>query len=374
MTRNTFTSTAMMRALAAGIRGNIPTLLWGDPGQGKTARIEAHAKAWGRHCETVVGSVRESSDYLGLPVEVDGAVVYSPPSWARRLSEAAVSLLFLDELTTAAPSVQKAMLRVLQEREVGEHSLPDTVAIVAAANPPETAADGWDLPAPIANRVMHLDWHFDADEWLNGVGTGFAHQIVPTLDQMLGDATTEDRARVSGAITAFLRARPELLAPPVPTDPVAAGRAWPSPRSWTNAITALTQLHPGDEDAAFLVLKGCVGEGATTEFLAWISLADLHNPADVLADPAIVDWSGERPDRLFALTSALASLALSRGDKRSWEKAVAALTMCAQEGKPDVALPPMRTLLNHLPEDATIAAATRTAFADLFTRTGRWAA
>ena len=50
----------MFRVLAAGIAANIPTLLWGPPGIGKTAIIESLARQWGRECETVVGSIREA--------------------------------------------------------------------------------------------------------------------------------------------------------------------------------------------------------------------------------------------------------------------------------------------------------------------------
>ena len=45
-----------------------------------------------------------------------------------------------------------ALLRVVLERTVGDLTLPHDVAIVAAANPPEQAADGWDLSPPLANR------------------------------------------------------------------------------------------------------------------------------------------------------------------------------------------------------------------------------
>ncbi len=129
----------MMRAFAAGVRGNVPTVVWGDPGVGKTAKIGAYPAAWGFHTETVVGSIREASDFLGLPIEVDGEVRYSPPAFARRAADADRALINFDELTTSAPSVSKAMLRIFQKREVGELQLPDTVALVAAANPPAVA-------------------------------------------------------------------------------------------------------------------------------------------------------------------------------------------------------------------------------------------
>lgn len=368
-------STPMMRALAAGIRANVPTVLWGSPGVGKSAKIDAHAEAWGRHMECVVGSVREAPDFLGLPTEGDDRTTeYLTPGFAKRLNAANSGLLFLDELSTAAPSVQKAMLRLLQERYAGDTPLGDHIAIVAAANPPEQAADGWDLPAPVANRLMHLDWHFDADEWLSGVLTDFAHVDVNTLDVMLGDGSDADAARVKGLVTAFLKAHPVLLNPGPPKDDTEAGKAWPSPRSWTNAMSVLAELDPSDEAAALLVVKGCVGEGAAQEFFAWVAIADLHDPADVMDDPTLVEWSKERPDRLFALTSGITALVLTRGDKTTWEKGTRALTACAEGGRPDVALPGMRTVLSNMPKDATIATATREAFADLFRRTGQWAA
>ena len=285
----------MLRALAAAIRANVPVLVWGQPGVGKTAYLETFGTRNSFQVETVVGSIREASDFLGLPIEVDGQVRYAPPSWAERLAKASKGLLFLDELTTAAPSVQRAMLRILQEREVGEMTLPPSVALVAAANPPAVAVDGWDLAAPVANRLMHLDWHFDADAWLDGVVTDFAYIDPPSLEAMLGVRTDVDAIRVKGAVTAFLKARPDLQLA-LPSDPALAGKGWPSPRSWTNAMAVLAELDPRDEDGALLVLKGCVGEAAAVEYLAWLAANDLYDPEAVLADPKIVDWTA-RPDR-----------------------------------------------------------------------------
>ena len=354
------------------MRANVPLLIWGDPGQAKTATVAALGGAWGMATETVVGSIREPSDFLGLPVEVDGRVVYSAPAWALRLAEAPAGLLFLDELTTAAPSVQKAMLRVLQERVVGDAALPSSVAIVAAANPPNVAVDGWDLPSPIANRLMHLDWRLDVDGWLEGVVTDFAHVAYPSLDELLGAGSDTRRVAVRAAVASFLRTRPDLVHK-MPTDPVIAGRGWPSPRSWTNAMSVLGELDPADEDAALLVLTGCVGEAAAIEYTAWLAAADLYDPEAVLSDPKIVDWRS-RPDRIFALTSALVALARFRADKRTWARALRALTACAAANRPDLAYPGVRTLLQEVPDGASVPDETVAAFRPLMAATGRWAA
>ncbi|WP_277212329.1 sigma 54-interacting transcriptional regulator [Isoptericola croceus] len=368
----TFPATPMMRALAACVRSRVPVLIWGEPGQGKTAVIESHAAAWQMHCETVVGSIREATDFLGLPIEDDGRVVYAPPAWAPRLAEAETGPLFLDELTTSAPSVQKAMLRVLQERVVGEQPLGENVAIVAAANPPETAVDGWDLPAPIANRLVHLDWKFDAATWLDGLVTGFGTLDAPSMADLLGEADSQARTVAAQTVARFLAHRRDLIAPPVPSDPTEAGKAWASPRSWHNAAVVLAELDPRDQDASALVLTGTVGAQAAKEFMAWRATQDLVDPAEVIADPRSVDWSGERPDRLFVLVQSVAALAVSDDTTGTWTGAIRALTLCAEAGKPDVALASMRTLLAKRPSGVRIPARTRDAFADLFTHAARW--
>lgn len=153
-------------ALAIGVQVGQPVLLWGNPGEGKSKMIEQVAGQLGRPCEVVVGSVREASDFVGLPVRVGDSVSFAPPRWATRCVERPDTVVFLDELTTAQPSVQAAMLRVVLEREVGDLQLPESVAFVAAANPPEVSAGGDDLAPPLANRFCHLDWEADRAQWV----------------------------------------------------------------------------------------------------------------------------------------------------------------------------------------------------------------
>jgi len=374
-----FQGTPMMRALAAAMKVNLPVLVWGEPGVGKTSVLGAAAATWGMPIEVVVASIREATDFLGLPVEVDGQVVYSPPAWARRLAAVnGPSLLFLDEINTAAPSVAKALLRVVQERVVGELALGDQVRIVGAANPPDVAVDGDDLPAPVANRFVHLDWSDDDDVFFDGLADDFASASVPPLEVLLaGGGTPERRARVRGSISGFLRTRRDLLSAR-PSDPTLAGRGWPSKRSWHAAARVLGELDAADDAAILAVLAGCVGEAAATEYVAWAALNDTYDPMAVLDDPSIVDWSGDRPDRLFALASSIVALVTySAGDPKEhskmWAAATDALTACARAGRPDVAYPAVRQLLASPPAKLPAMGALQSAFADLLGRQGRWA-
>lgn len=360
-------------ATAAAARANVPLLLWGDPGEGKTAKLTADFAKWGFHPEVVNSSNRDNTDYLGLPVERDGQVHYSSFAWARRLADAPRGVLIADEFNCAEADVMKAQLRVIQERWVGEFKLPDSVAVVAIANPPSIAVDGIDLPAPIANRFMHVDWTTDLDDWFDGVLTDFRFYEPQPIDSLLGEGSEADKARVRGAVIAFLKSNPGMVKK-IPTDPTLAGRAWPSKRSWTNAMAVLGELQPEDEDTALVVLAGCVGDAAAIEYMSWLQSQDLYDPQEVLANPNLPDYRNDRADRLFALMSSIRAYVQVRGDKATWQKGLAVLTACASGGKPDVAMPGARELLNSIPQGASIPQATRAAFTDLFNRSGRWAA
>src|SRR5262245_18520791 len=109
-------------------RWGLPVVVTGKPGVGKTSRVAQEAAACGLHLETIIASLREPSDFLGLPipqnVQAPGpdkvasgvehalvpSVAYAPPSWALRLCEAGRGVAFVDELNLCSPSIQAALL------------------------------------------------------------------------------------------------------------------------------------------------------------------------------------------------------------------------------------------------------------------------
>jgi hypothetical protein len=340
---------AVAEALSVSVQAGVPVLLWGSPGTGKTSVVRALGESLGWPTEVVIGSIREPADFAGLPVVIDGAVQMAPPLWARRLAAAERGLLFLDELTTAPPAVQAAMLRVVLERVVGDLTLPDGVRVVAAANPPEEAADGWQLSPPLANRLVHLDWPVDAKSVSRGIALGFPRPTsfdgrVPTDTQTVG---------ARAAVGAFLEVRP-ALALDVPTVAEQAGRGWPSPRSWEAVASLLAACDAvgTSEDARTLLVLGAVGDGAGIEFLSWFANMDLPDPEVVLADPDGFELP-ERSDRAFAVLSAVAAVAISRGDSESWTAAWRVVERVADQA-PDVAALAARSLANARPDGAAL--------------------
>src|SRR6201982_897566 len=87
-----------VEALGVAVAARGPVLLWGAPGTGRPSAIRAMAEAMDLPCETVIASIREPSDFAGLPIVVGDVVRFAPPAWARRLGEAGGGPVFLGGL------------------------------------------------------------------------------------------------------------------------------------------------------------------------------------------------------------------------------------------------------------------------------------
>ena len=336
------------RALAIAVAARVPVLLWGGPGVGKTSAIRQLAATADLPCEIVIASIREPSDFGGLPVVGnDGSVSFAPPAWAHRLAAHGRGVLFLDEVSTSPPAVQAALLRVILENTVGDLRLPDEVAIVAAANPPEDAADGWDLAAPLANRFCHLDWNVDAQTWIDGSLGGFSATTMPALVDL-----EHHVVRATATVSAFISHRRALLYSP-PADAASAGRAWPSPRSWTMASRLLgaATAAAASADVTAVLLRGAVGPGAALELLGWQRELDLPDPEAALLDPTSFTVP-ERGDRAYAALTGLVGAVLADNTPARWAAAWHAIAHATTSVHPDLAVPAVRALIKNRPDGA----------------------
>ncbi len=331
----------MSRELAIVIQAGIPVLLWGSPGTGKTSQINALGLALHRHIECVIASIREPADFGGLPALQDGGVVLYAPAWAHRLANAGNGILFIDEISTAPPAVQAALLRVVLDRVVGDLPLPAETAVVAAANPPEEAAGGWDLSPPMANRFCHLNCTLDPAVWVEGMLNGFDSGSTKPLP----DDWEQEIPAAKALIASFIRHRPYLLLQ-LPVAEASRGKAWPSPRSWDMAARLLAAAVSEDTDTLAKLLAGCVGEGPALEFLAWRDALDLPNPETLLANPNEF-LLPNRGDQAFAVLSSVASAVVHNLTAKRWSAAWAILALAAEQGGKDVAAVACKTLVAH---------------------------
>jgi AAA domain (dynein-related subfamily) len=185
-----------------------PVMVWGPPGVGKSQII---AQIASRHDVAVIDirlSQMEPSDLRGIPFRVGDFVEWAVPAIlpnAERHGQAGI--LFLDEITSAPPSVSAAAYQLIL----------DGWAIFAAGNRQGDRGVTYTMPAPLANRFSHFELDTHLDDW---VAWAYANGI----DERL---------------IAFLRFRPELL---FDFDPTHNPVAFPSPRSWEFAHRALQKF------------------------------------------------------------------------------------------------------------------------------------
>ncbi|SHH94282.1 AAA family ATPase [Streptomyces sp. 3214.6] len=343
---------SQLEALTLAVAADLPVLLWGEPGIGKTAALTQLAQTLDLPLTTVIASVHEPSDFSGLPVVGDDpaeqGVPMAPPDWAVRLVRAGRGLLFLDELSTAPPAVQAALLRLVLERKIGALTLPPGVRIVAAANPRGSAADGWELSPPLANRFVHLQWIHDHEVVVRGLGGTWPRATLPRLDPAkLADAVAFARRAVCG----LLAARPKLVHQ-LPSSEARRGGAWPSPRSWEVTLTliAFATAAGSSRDVLSLLVRGAVGDGPGLELLASLDRMDLPDPETLLADPAGADLP-ERGDLRQAVLDGVVAAVRTRPDKSRWDAAWSLLVRALETGAPDLVVVPATTLASLRRED-----------------------
>lgn len=334
-----------LEALTLAVAADLPVLLWGEPGIGKSAALTQLAESLDLPLTTVIASVHEPSDFSGLPVVGDDpaeqGVPMAPPDWAVRLVRAGRGLLFLDELSTAPPAVQAALLRLVLERRIGALQLPQGVRIVAAANPRSSAADGWELSPPLANRFVHLQWVHDHEVVVRGLGGTWPRA---TLPQLAPERFTEAVDFARRAVCGLLSARPALVHR-LPSGETRRGGAWPSPRSWemTLRLIAFATAADASRDVLSLLVRGAVGDGPGLELLASLDRMDLPDPEDLLADPAGAELP-ERGDLRQAVLDGVVAAVRRTPEKSRWDAAWALLVRALETGAPDLVVVPATTL------------------------------
>ncbi|MFI6569221.1 AAA family ATPase [Nocardia fluminea] len=336
---------AQLEALTLAVAADLPVLLWGEPGIGKTAALTQLAESLDLPLTTVIASVHEPSDFSGLPIIGDDpatqGVPMAPPDWAVRLVRAGRGLLFLDELSTAPPAVQAALLRVVLERRVGALELPPGVRIVAAANPRSSAADGWELSPPLANRFVHLQWTHEHDVVVRGLGGTWPRA---TLPQLAPESLSEAVIFARRAVCTLLAARPKLVHQ-MPTTETRRGGAWASPRSWemTVRLIAFATAADASRDVLSQLIRGTVGDGPGFELLTSIDRMDLPDPEALLADPAAAVLP-TRGDLRQAVLDGVVAAVRKQPERARWDAAWSLLVKAVETGAPDLVVVPATTL------------------------------
>ena len=291
-------------AVIAAIDADIPTMLVGSPGTGKTAFVTHLAAQRRVLLTTLIGSTMDPTD-LGYMLVKNGSVVVDPPAWAKQIHKVletrGAAWLFLDEFTSMPPSVMAAFLRVVNERFVGQLNLRGC-RIIGAMNPVEQAANGNDLDAASKNRWCFVPWDVNVAEWIEG---------------SLRNWGIEDREGQIDArtfIASYIRLNPsKLVGKPMDTE-----NGYPSPRAWTNLSCALTCLNATPRNAVLssvggVLAGGLIGKAAAAELITYADAMDLPNVEKLLYGFANMPPRG---DQQMACCDALVVAALQKHEQK----------------------------------------------------------
>lgn len=230
------------QAQAAG-RMTASWMLHGRPGIGKTEIVAQLARSTGARLFDLRLTTIEPQDLRGLPYydhEGQRTVWYRPEDLPDDPDHPAI--LFLDELTAAAPALQPTVYGLLQERRVGRHLLPAATFIVAAGNGVEDGAVAYEMGTALSDRLIHLSLRAEANDWL-------ARYAIPN--------------GLHPAVTAFIRTRPDLLE--TTEEALRRGQMIAcTPRSWARVSTILATVP--DRRLRDIMIAGTVGEAVAAEF------------------------------------------------------------------------------------------------------------
>ncbi len=328
----------LFQLISISAQSHIPVLLVGYPGEGKTSFINSLARSLNRHCETIIGSIREPSDVGGLPVRTQNGVELLAPKWAQILHKEP-GILFIDEILTCTPAMQAALLRVCFDKVVGDLALHPETIIIAAANPPEISPNGVEMSPPLANRFVHFNWELDYKEWTQGMIEGFPDLKFDKLPESWESKIPSKRALVSS----FISHKPNVLRV-FPKEESARSGPWPSPRTWDFASRLLAAFEAAGTEP-YGAVSGCIGPAAATEFFTFTKNLDLPDPEDLLKNPKAYTPDNTRDDRNLAVLNSVVAAVLANNTKERWQKAFDVIGVFIDANKKDLATIAAQTLL-----------------------------
>jgi energy-coupling factor transporter ATP-binding protein EcfA2 len=290
------------KSIYHAIKKKRPVFLWGPPGIGKSDIVGQITNSLPKsHLIDIRLSLWDPTDIKGMPYYSanDNTMKWAPPVELPSEEFAAQYdniVLFLDEMNSAAPAVQSAAYQLILNRRVGTYKLPDNVMIVAAGNRDADKGVTYRMPAPLANRFVHLELTVDFGDWFDWAVDNKQHKDV----------------------VGFLNFSKKDL---YDFDPKSSSRSFATPRSWSFVSELLDDGL--DESTTTDLVAGTVGEGLAVKFMAHRKVASkMPNPSDIL-DGKVKELKTKEISATYSLTVSLCyelKEASDKGDKKFDDK------------------------------------------------------
>ena len=284
-------------SIAFAIKMKRPVFLWGPPGIGKSDIVQQIGADTDRDVIDVRLALWEPTDIKGIPYfdSNAGTMTWAPPAELPTDPDSK-AILFLDELNSAPPAVQAAAYQLILNRKVGTYVLPKGVDIVAAGNRDGDKGVTYRMPAPLANRFVHLEMKVDFDDWQDWATL---HGINPEVVGYVGYA------------------KQDLY----DYDPKSPSKSFATPRSWSFVSDLVSDTEIDTESLTNLV-SGAIGDGLAVKFMAHRKIASkLPKPDDIL-DGKVKDLEIKEVSAMYSLTVGLCYELKDRADKKvsDWDK------------------------------------------------------
>jgi hypothetical protein len=282
---------ASKKAIRKSIQVRRPVFLWGPPGIGKSDLVKQIGDDLGREVIDVRLALWEPTDIKGIPYyNADaGKMVWAPPAELPTDADSK-AIIFLDELNSAPPAVQAAAYQLILNRRVGTYELPKGVDVVAAGNREGDRGVTYRMPAPLANRFVHLEMKVDFDDW----------QDWATLNKIHPDVV---------GYVGF--AKQDLY----DFDPKSPSKSFATPRSWSFVSDLLTD-DDVDNDTLATLIAGAVGDGLGNKFMAHRKIAGKLPKAEDILDGKVKDLAIKEVSAMYSLTVSLCYELKDRADKK----------------------------------------------------------
>lgn len=268
----------------------IPLLIEGKIATAKTSQIEQLGDALGEKVAALYASQHAPEDFASvlIPDGRGGANQICPLPQIREMVRLGRGIIFLDEINGGTRATQTALQAFVHERASGDTKLPNDVRILAAQNPVNIATNGIRMSPAVANRFAHYAYPgLTVDQWItykmNGPMGTYSRSLIDIENEIKLNWRNVEPISFT-TFGAFLRANPNLLEKePAVADPQSS-KAWPSARTWDFAERLWTTCAILDKSDVVrdTLVECCVGQGAMTEFVAYLQSADLPAPMDVL--------------------------------------------------------------------------------------------
>ncbi|MBE6413562.1 MAG: hypothetical protein E7035_03285 [Verrucomicrobiaceae bacterium] len=296
-------------------KANVPLMIYGTFGIGKSDIVRSSAKDkaekypertyidWMASSDEVkLDALKNPSKYFALidirlsqmePSDIRGipnifntqelpCLQTIPWSWVMYITRPdACGTLFLDEINLAAPQIAASAYQIINDRVISDRHISPGVNIVAAGNTTRDTDIVYDMPNPLKDRFAELEVAFDSQAWLNEWAPQHCHPMIYSFctfkESWIHHLSENDSDKH--------------------VTPRGIERA-------SKIINMFAKDSKGLEITPFLfdAIAGCVGNGWTVQFKAYLSVYQNLDFTKILANPeSVADNSLYDTEKRYAI-------------------------------------------------------------------------